>query len=808
MSKQTKQQSTSSDKAAIRERAKVAKTVQQTIPYLAAYPCGVLQVAPHRFSRAYALSDVNFTTADEEKQEELFDAFCLLLNTLSEADLQICCMNTAIDIEQFKAKHFLPFKSDGMNVYRNEVNEIMIRNLDDGKSIVNTKYIVLTITAENIDMAMQQFNRLDATVIDSVRDIGGSEAHAMSMEEWLGVLYRVYNPYNNTPYHVDFNALKTHGLTTKDTIAPHSMQVKPQYMMVGDVYAASLALTRFPASLTTDFIADLNSLSCHLITGVHLSTINQEKSIKMVRNQLTNINASIIEQQKKAAQKGYSSGLISPDMEAARNEAMELLDDITGKNQRLYYATVAITVYADDEEQLKELVKLVQSIGQKHMCRLSKLNYQQDNGLNTAAPMGLCDININALLTTESAALFIPYASEELTHEGGLYYGLNTITRNMILFNRLKSRNSNGVILGTPGSGKSFSAKREIFSVLLGTDADVYVVDPECEYAPLAELLGGEVIRIAAGSNVHINPLDMDIKFADEDDPVTLKADFMCGICETAIGGRYGLSPIQKSIIDRCVREVYKPYMEYLHQHPNITCAPDRAPTLVDFYERLLSQPEPEAQSVALALELYCTGSLDIFAHRTNVNTNSRFIIYDIKNIGSGLKELGLQVCLNDIWNKTIANKQLAKRTWFYLDEFYLLTQTESSARFLQQIWKRARKWGGVPTGITQNVEDLLASNEARSILNNCDFVMMLNQSPLDRAQLSQMFHISPTEQMHITNSKPGHGLIYTGKTIIPFADIYPSDTQSFRVMTTNPNDVAQFKAEQEAKKAQKGGTT
>lgn len=808
MSKQTKKQSISSDKAAIRERAKVAKTVQQTIPYLAAYPCGVLQVAPHRFSRAYALSDVNFTTADEEKQEELFDAFCLLLNTLSEADLQICCMNTAIDIEQFKAKHFLPFKSDGLNVYRNEINEIMIRNLDDGKSIVNTKYIVLTITAENIDMAMQQFNRLDATVIDSVRDIGGSEAHAMSMEEWLGVLYSVYNPYDNAPYHVDFDALKAHGLTTKDTIAPHSMQVKPQYMMVGDVYAASLALTKFPASLTTDFIADLNSLSCHLITGVHLSTINQEKSIKMVRNQLTNINASIIEQQKKAAQKGYSSGLISPDMEAARNEAMELLDDITGKNQRLYYATVAITVYADDEEQLKELVKLVQSIGQKHMCRLNKLNYQQDNGLNTAAPMGLCDININALLTTESAALFIPYASEELTHEGGLYYGLNTITHNMILFNRLKSRNSNGVILGTPGSGKSFSAKREIFSVLLGTDADVYVVDPECEYAPLAELLGGEVIRIAAGSNVHINPLDMDIKFADEDDPVTLKADFMCGICETAIGGRYGLSPIQKSIIDRCVREVYKPYMEYLHRHPDITCAPDRAPTLVDFYERLLSQPEPEAQSVALALELYCTGSLDIFAHRTNVNTNSRFIIYDIKNIGSGLKELGLQVCLNDIWNKTIANQQLAKRTWFYLDEFYLLTQTESSARFLQQIWKRARKWGGVPTGITQNVEDLLASNEARSILNNCDFVMMLNQSPLDRAQLSQMFHISPTEQMHITNSKPGHGLIYTGKTIIPFADIYPSDTQSFRVMTTNPNDVAQFKAEQEAKKAQKGGTT
>lgn len=783
------------------ERAKIAKTVQQTIPYLAAYSCGVLQVAPTRFARAYSISDINFRAADMEEQETLFESFCLLLNTLSEADIQLCCLNKTVDLETFKKKYFLPFKNDGLDVYRNEVNEILVHNLGDGTSIVTDKFIVLTINAENIDMAMTQFGRLDATVIDAVRDVGGSEAKPLEIEEWLGVLHNVYNPASLDEFHLDMEGLKKRGLTTKDAIAPDSMQIKTDKMMLGEVYAASLALTHFPSTLTTEFMADLNELPCRLSTGVHMTAIPQDTSMKMVRNQITNINSNILDQQKKAAQKGYSSGIISPDLESARNEALALLDDITGKNQRLYYATVAITVYADDEEQLKELIKLVQSVGQKYMCRLNKLNYQQDTGLNTSAPFGLCDIQIKSLLTTEAAALFIPYTSEELAHEGGLYYGLNQVSHNMIIFNRLRSRNSNGVILGTPGSGKSFSAKREIFSVLLGTDADVYVVDPECEYAPLAELLGGEVIRIAAGSNVHINPLDMDIKFADDDDPVTLKADFMCAICETAIGGRYGLSPIQKSIIDRCVREVYKPYMEYLHHHPEITCAPEMTPTLVDFYERLLAQPEPEAQSVALALELYCTGSLDVFAHRTNVNTNSRFIIYDIKNIGSGLKELGLQVCLNDIWNKTIANKSLHKRTWFYLDEFYLLTQTESSARFLQQIWKRARKWGGVPTGITQNVEDLLASNEARSILNNCDFVLMLNQSPIDRAQLAQMFHISPALQSYITNSKPGHGLIYTGRTMVPFADIYPTNTQSFRVMTTNPNDVAAFKAEQEAKK-------
>lgn len=783
-------------------RAKVAKTAQQTIPYIAAYECGVLQVASCRFARAYHLNDINFRTEAQEQQELLFDRFCQFLNATSDTDIELCCVNKTIDEENFKEKHFLKFKNDALNVYRNEVNDIMLKNLRNGNGIHGEKYVVVTVTADNIDLAMKQFERIDSTVTDAIHDIGGCEAKVLSMQEWLTVLNDIYHPHEVTPICCDFEALKKQGLTTKDVIAPDAFQVKPDKLMLGNSYAASMVLSIWPSSLTTEFIAEIHELPCHLTTGFHLNAVAQDSAIKMVRNQLVNINTNIIEQQKKAAQKGYSSNIISPDLEASKAEAMALLNDITGKNQRLYFGTLAITVYAETEEQLTQLVKMVQTVGRKHVCTIKMLKYQQENGLHTSMPIGLNDLPINALLTTESAALFIPFSSEELSHDGGLYYGLNAVSNNMILFNRLHSRNSNGVILGTPGSGKSFSAKREMLSVLLGTDADVYVVDPECEYAPLAELLGGEVIRIAAGSNVHINPLDMDIKYADDDDPVTLKADFMCSICETAIGGRYGLNPIQKSIIDRCVREIYKPYMEYLHKHPDITCAPDKTPTLVEFYERLLAQPEPEAQSVALALELYCTGSLDVFAHKTNVNTNSRFIIYDIKNIGSGLKELGLQVCLNDIWNKTIANKQLNKRTWFYLDEFYLLTQTESSARFLQQIYKRARKWGGVPTGITQNVEDLLASPEARSILNNCDFVMMLNQAPMDKVQLAQMFKISTSLQQYITNANPGHGLLFTGRTLIPFVDMYPKDTQSFKVMTTNPNDIDAFKAEQAASKS------
>ena len=797
--KQPKTQASKQDNKT-KQRAKVAKTAQQTIPYLAAYASGIIQVAPTRFSRAYKLNDINFRTASQAEQEKLFDSFCLFLNTISEADIEICCVNKTVDMEQFEQNHYLEFKNDGLNVYRQEINDILKSNLEKGNGITSSKYIVATITADNIDVAKHQFDRLDNTVDEAIHNIGGAEATPMSISEWLEVLHRIYHPDTSEKFFCDFKALKQQGLTSKDVIAPDAFRIDTNSMMVGEKHATSLVLAAFPSSLTTEFMADINEIPCHMTTSVHLTALPQAQSIKMVRGQVVNINASIIEQQKKAAQKGFSGNIISPDLDAARTEALELLADITGKNQRLYYATVTVTVFADDKEQLAQLTKIVQTTGQKHMCNLKVLKYQQDNGLHTSMPLGLNDLTVKSLLTTECAALFLPFNSEELNHEKGLYYGLNAVSGSMILFNRLRTRNSNGVILGTPGSGKSFSAKREMLAVLLGTDADVYIVDPEGEYAPLAKLLGGEVVPIAAGSHYHINPLDMDIRYADDDDPVTLKADFLCSICETAIGGRYGLTPIQKSIIDRCVREVYKPYMEYLHAHPGLTCAPDKTPTLVDFYERLLSQPEPEAQSVALSLELYCTGSLDIFAHRTNVNTSSRFVIYDIKKIGSGLKELGLQVCLNDIWNKTISNKSLNKRTWFYLDEFYLLTQTESSAKFLQQIYKRARKWGGVPTGITQNVEDLLESPEAKSILNNCDFVMMLNQAPMDRIQLAQMFKISQAQQQYITNAQPGHGLLFTGRTLVPFVDKFPKDTKLFRVMTTNPEDLKKF--EEEEKKA------
>ena len=477
----------------------------------------------------------------------------------------------------------------------------------------------------------------------------------------------------------------------------------------------------------------------------------------------------------------------------AKDEADKTLSDMTSRNQKMFYVTFVLTHFADDIEMLKEQLTQILTVSQKHMVRLAKLNMQQEVGFNASLPLGVNKLETKRLLTTETASLFIPFSAQELSQNGGIYYGLNAVSHNLILFDRTKSQNANGIILGTPGSGKSFSAKREIISVLLNTNDDVYIVDPEREYAPLAELFGGEVVRIAAGSKVYLNPMDMDLNYANDDDPVTLKADFICSLCETILGGKYGLSQSQNSIIDRCVRQIYQPYLNWLNQHPEKgSCDLKHMPTLRLLYDVLLRQPEPEAKQIALALERYATGSLDTFAHTTNVDVKKRFVVYDIKDVGSGMKEMGLQICLNDIWNRTISNKQkYNKRTWFYIDEFYLLTQTDSSAKFLQEIFKRTRKWGGVPTGITQNVEDMLVSKEARSIIANCQFVMMLNQAPTDKQELAKMFNISPAQLSYITNADTGQGLIYTGKSIVPFIDKYPTNTKTYAAMTTKLDDAA-----------------
>ena len=769
---------------------KNATTVQQTIAYEAAYVNGIFKVGGNLYSKSYSLSDINFRMADGEEQEELFLRFTELLNSLSEARIQITCFNTPIDKEEFQETYFVKYKSDDNNDYRDEINNVLLSHLEGKGSIKSQKYLTLTIEATDIDTAVQQFSRLDVVVINAANAVGESVATPLTLEQRLTVLHDMLNVGEDDPFYFDIDSIISQKISTKDVIAPDSMMVMKDYMTIGDTYACTLFLDTYPSTLSTEFMAELNETPFCFASSVHLSCISQEKSMKLISRQLTNINAQVQSNQRKLKGKGVTYDTMSPDLRNAKEEAEKLRVDLSSRNQKLYYATVVVTVYAPTKEKLQDYIKVVQTTGRKYMCSLKKLSYQQDKGLCANLPIGNNELMVQRMLTTESASLFIPYSSEEITQKGGFYYGLNSISNNMIIYNRLNSRNANGLYLGSSGSGKSFAAKRELINVLLATDDYVYVVDPDKEYVKIADALGGEVIRIAAGANRYINPLDMNIKYAEgdsgQDDPVSLKADFVRAICETAVGGKYGLPPIQRSIVDRCVRELYAPYMEYLASHPGEFENKEITPTLLDFYNLLKAQGQPEAQNLALALELYCKGSLDIFAHKTNINSNSRFIVFDIKDIGTGLKELGLKVCLNEIWNRTIENKGKNKRTWFYLDEFYILTKTASSAEFIQEIFKRARKWNGVPTGITQDVEDLLDTPESRAVINNCDFIMMFNQQPIPAEQLSEMYHLSPAQRRHIKNAPSGHGLMYNGRSIIPFDDNYPQDTKMYKLLETS----------------------
>lgn len=810
--KKSKKKSSSGKKAASNKAfgavkktlgTKIPKTVQETIPYYSVYKNGIIETEPGVFSKSYLLFDANFKIATDEDQKTIFISFGKLLNMFGPSvHAEITVFNKNIDINRFRKEILLKMKGDDLDKYREESNEILLAKITEGKnSVTQEKYLTLSIEADGIESAMSTFGRLDTEVSTAVKAINGSDAPPLSIEERLLILYNIYNMDGATlPIDKQINgknvesfnlsALRKMGLTTKDVIAPPSIVFSKDYMQIGDKYARAMFLDNLPSFLTTDVIPELTSVECNMLTSIHYESLRQDKTIKLIRNQIVNINSNVLEAQKKAARSGYSAELISTDLANAQDEATKLMEDITTRNQKMFLVSLVCTIFADTLDELNKYAETLQTIASKHLCQLKNLSFQQEYGFATSLPLAYNKIYVQRLLTTESAAVLMPFSTQELSQSDGMYYGLNAISKNLILYNRKSANNQNGVILGTPGSGKSFSAKREMINVILNTDDEIYIIDPEREYTPLAKMFNGEVVRIAAGSNTHINPFDMDLDYADDDDPITLKSDFIGSLCETVIGGRYGLSPTQKTIIDRCVRRLYEGYIQQKSRAGDTAIDTDNTPTLLDFYNLLREQPEIDAANIALSLELYCKGSLDTFAHKTNVNTNSRVLVYDIKDIGAGLKNMGLQVCLNDVWNKTIANKKKGKRTWFYIDEFYLLTQTETSARFLQQIWKRARKWGGVPTGITQNVEDLLASKEARGIINNCDFVLMLNQSPLDGLELSRMFNISPAQKSYITNSEPGKGLLYNGRFIIPFIDKFPKGNSLYNVMTTRPDEV------------------
>lgn len=790
----------------------IPKTVQDSIPYLGLYKKGIIELEPGIFSNTYKIEDVNFKIASDDEQEDMFMKYVDFLNSFdSDIHMQLNIYNRNIDRGAVEEKILLKNQSDNLNEYRAEYNQMLQDKMKEGRNnIVKEKYVTITIKAKNYDDAIAKFSKINSEVSASIKRINNVETNPLTGVERLELLADIYNDTNdNANFYqkalingkkvetFDYGKMVERGLTTKDLIGPASMSFKKNGIEIGNKKAKVYYISTLPTFINSNIVSDITDINSNMLLSIHFNKLRPDKASELLKNQMVNINSNVVDAQKKAIKGGYSPDLISPELLNAQREAQELLDDLTTRNQSLILTTFTFILFGDTKDDLEKAEDELKVILGKHLCQMKCLQFQQEKGFNTCLPLGRCDVYVDRLLTTQSAAIFIPFSTQELTQSNGMYYGLNAVSKNLILFNRKNSKNYNGVILGTPGSGKSFTAKREMVNVILNTNDDIYIVDPEREYLPLANLLGGEVIKIAAGGTSYLNPLDMDINYGDDDDskvdPISMKCDFISGLCETMNGGKTMLTPNQKSIIDRVVRILYQPYLTHMKElqkiDPSNTCDITASPTLKDFYEMLQTQPEYEAQELALSIERFCVGSLDTFSHQTNVKRNNRFVVYDIKDIGEGMKELGLQVCLNSIWNQIIDNKKYDKYTWFYLDEFYLLTQTPSSASFLQQVYKRARKWYGVPTGITQNVGDLLASDAAQAILNNCDFILMLNQSPIDKAKLATMLNISATQLSYITNSDPGQGLIYDGKSIIPFSDKFPTNTKLYRVMTTKAGE-------------------
>ena len=800
------------------KKLKVPTNVQKTIPYDVVYEQdGIIEIAPGLFTKSYLLQDINYQIAKQSEQDEMFLKYGEFLNSFDPSlRFQISINQRNIDMARFESETMLPLKGDNLDYLREERNKIMKDKIREGRNnMVKEKYLTVLCKADSLEAAQTVFSRLDTEMNTNISKIGNAQITPLTTPQRLEILHDIYNIGsegcfgNNIEFDLDgnpvfakekflFGIMRRQGLTTKDMIAPSSFTFKSDYGMIGDKYFRALFIRQLPTYVNDAVLTELTKTDCNMLTSLIFQPIEGEQALKMAKYQIVNINANVVEKQKQASKAGYSTELISPDLKDAAEEADSLLRDLTSKNQKLFYMTLVIVHFADDLKTLNSDTKTIQGIGRRLLCNVKKLSWQQENGLNTALPLCNNQLHVKRTLTTECAAVFMPFDTQELNEPTGMYYGINAVSHNLIRMDRRQKKNGNGFIFGTPGSGKSMSAKESMLTVLLSTDDTVLVLDPEGEYAEMAELLDGEVIRIAAGGDTHINPFDIEMDTDSDDDPITMKSDFIVSLCETVLGERYGLTPTQRTIIDRCVHSVYKPYLDSFKDGKYDE---SKLPTMVEFWDQLRAQKGYDASVLAEGLELYVTGSLNIFAHRTNVQYNKRFVIFDIKDIGSTMKSMGMLVILDNIWNRIMRGRRERKYTWFFADEIYLLFKQNSSAEFLRNLWKRARKFYGIPTGITQNVSDLLENDIARTMISNCEFIQMLNQAPLDRAQLAELLNISDTQLSFITNASPGEGLIYDGTVIVPFINKVPQDTAEYEAMTTKPAEVKAREARKEAER-------
>lgn len=791
-----------------KNKPRLPKTVLESIPYTQVYDNGVIETNPGVFTKAYRLEDMNFKVAPEEQQLGVFHAYGMFLNSFPEnVHFQIFIQNKPADRRTFINNIKYEPQKDGLNKYRQEMNRILLERVAKGKNnLAQEKLCVVSVEDEDVAHAMQVLDSIDNEVDTSLRRVvPGSRTVPMSLEERLRVLHGIYNQDGSAVFEnitdskgnpaFDLQTLYNSGGTSKEAIAPDGMSFKGNHFTIGETFARTLYLQRVPTWLSTNFMSDLADIPYSLMISVHYEPIEQAVALKKVRDHMLSLNARIAEAQKRAGAEGYSTQIISPELYRSQEQTNTLMEDMVTRDQKLYYVTLTVVVFGDSIQKIDEATRLVKAVSNKYNAPIRPLLYQQEMGFNSTIPLCINDLFVNRMQTTEAASIFLPYSSQELFQKGGICYGQNRTTKSVIMYNRLSGRNYNGLIFGESGTGKSMAAKSEILNVLLrNKNNQVYILDPENEYSPLVKALGGEVIDLSASSKKFVNPLDMDINYAGDNDSLSMKSDYIISMIEIMYGRDRTIEPKEKSIIDRCVKNIYAGYLQHIEQlrstGQNVTCDKSAAPTLMNLYKELHNQPEPEAQNIADVIEIYASGSLSTFAHRSNVETDAHIVAYNIKDLGAGMKDLGLFVCLNDVWNKMIENST-KKNVWtyFYIDEFYLLLRSASASSFLMEIWKRARKWQGVPTGIMQNTEDLLKSVDSRNIINNSSFILMMSLAKFDRDTLGELLQISDAQLDYVKNADPGCGLIYNGKTCLPFDNTYPRESMIYELINTTQDD-------------------
>ena len=911
-------------KQKLKEKKKkdVPKTAQQSIPFKEMYKDGICRVNEKYFTKCIQFYDINYQLAQNEDKTATFEFWCDFYNYFdSSIHIQLSCMSQYANRVEMENEIEIPLVGDEFDDIREEYSQMLKEQLSKGNNgLVRKKYVTFGLEADDIRTAKAKLERVEADITANLKQMG-VDSHSLSGYERLKLLYETLNPETQEPFIFNFDMIARTGLSSKDFIAPTSFDFRDgKYFRMGNTIGAVSYLQILAPELSDKMLADFLDMDNSVIVNLHVEPIDQAKAIKQIKLKITDLDKMKIEEQKKAVRSGYDMDVLPSDLVTYGGEAKKLLEDLQSRNERMFLVTVLVCNMAKTKQKLDNIIFQTSGVAQKYNCSLKRLDFQQEAGLMSSLPIGLNQIDIQRGLTTSATAIFVPFTTQELFQDSkeALYYGINAVSNNMIMADRKKLKNPNGLILGTPGcftgdtrvrlsdgrtisfeqmaekkqgfplisydlhqkkkvlsygtdakemkkvkeivevtldtgdvvkctpehwfltmedgymeaqdlkpgtalvpehfvkdvmrvvldkeipvydvtvdlfqnfelecgvivhnSGKSFSAKREITNCFFMTQDDICLCDPEGEYYPLVKRLHGQVIRISPNSTDYVNPMDINLDYSDDDSPISLKADFVLSLCELIIGGKNGLEPIEKTIIDRCVRIIYRDYL----QHP----VAENMPILEDLYNSILAQDEPEAKRIATALEIYVKGSLNVFNHRTNVDVNNRIVCYDIKELGKQLKKIGMLVVQDQIWNRVTINRALHKSTRYYIDEFHLLLKDEQTASYSVEIWKRFRKWGGIPTGITQNVKDLLASREIENIFENSDFIYMLNQAGGDRQILAKQLNISPHQLSYVTNSNEGEGLLFYGNTIIPFKDKFPKDTQLYSIMTTKPDEV------------------